>query len=68
MAHRLKYQPPLAFEPLLEFLGERAIPGIETVDGRTLRRSVRTPTGQIAVIGLTPEPVGGVRDARRADR
>ncbi len=59
MAHRLGYEPPLAFEPLLSFLGARAIPGVETFDGRTFRRSVRTTTGRIAVIRLTPDPARG---------
>jgi AraC family transcriptional regulator, regulatory protein of adaptative response / DNA-3-methyladenine glycosylase II len=59
MAHRLRYQPPLASEPLLSFLGARAIPGVEAFDGRTFRRSMRTTTGRIAVIGLTPDPARG---------
>ena len=59
MAHHLRYEPPLAFEPLLSFLGDRAIPGVEAFDGRTFRRSVRTPTGRIALIELTPDPAHG---------
>jgi AraC family transcriptional regulator of adaptative response / DNA-3-methyladenine glycosylase II len=58
MMHRLAYRPPLAFGPLMSFLGERAIPGVERFDGRTFRRSMRTPTGRLAVIGLTPDPEG----------
>lgn len=36
----LAYRPPLAWAALLEFLGGRAIPGVEQVDGSRYRRAV----------------------------
>jgi AraC family transcriptional regulator, regulatory protein of adaptative response / DNA-3-methyladenine glycosylase II len=51
---RLPFLPPLAMDPLMRFLGERAIPGVESFDGTTFHRSVRTRDGRPAVIGLTP--------------
>ncbi len=53
---RLAFRRPFAAGPLLSFLAERAIPGIEAMDGSTFRRSVRTKEGRAAVIGLTPHP------------
>jgi AraC family transcriptional regulator of adaptative response / DNA-3-methyladenine glycosylase II len=50
----LRYRPPLAMEPLMRFLSDRAIPGVESFDGTTFRRAVRTSDGRPAVIGLTP--------------
>lgn len=52
---RLTYRPPFAAEALFGFLGDRAIPGVETFDGSTLRRSVRTRDGGAALIGLRAE-------------
>lgn len=37
----LDYRPPLDWEAMLAFLGARAIPGVERVDGTTYRRTVR---------------------------
>jgi AraC family transcriptional regulator of adaptative response / DNA-3-methyladenine glycosylase II len=51
---RLRYRPPLAMDPLMRFLGDRAIPGVETFDGTTFRRSVRMSDGRSAVIALSP--------------
>lgn len=42
----------------MRFLGDRAIPGVETFDGRTFRRTMRTPDDRARVIGLTLEPAG----------
>ena len=53
---RLSYRSPLAVDPLMRFLGDRAIPCVESFDGTTFRRAVRTPDGRPAVIGLTPRP------------
>jgi AraC family transcriptional regulator of adaptative response / DNA-3-methyladenine glycosylase II len=39
----LGYRPPFAWETLLNFLGERAIPGVELVDGGRYRRTVAIP-------------------------
>lgn len=48
-AHRLEltlpFRPPLAWTALLRFLGLRAIPGVERVDGDVHARTVRTPSG-----------------------
>ena len=38
---RLPYRPPLAWDNLLSFLGDRAVPGVEEVVGGTYRRAVR---------------------------
>jgi AraC family transcriptional regulator of adaptative response / DNA-3-methyladenine glycosylase II len=35
-------------------LGDRAIPGVESLDGTAFRRAVRTPDGAHTVIALTP--------------
>lgn len=51
---RLAYRPPLAWRQLSAFLGERAIPGVEELDGSTYRRSVRTLDGDGVVLELTP--------------
>ena len=56
MTLRLSYRPPLAAGPLISFLGDRAIPGVEATDGSTFRRSLRTEDGHAAVIALTPCP------------
>lgn len=42
---RLAYRPPLAARELLQFLGARAVPGVEEVDGEAFRRSLRLPGG-----------------------
>jgi AraC family transcriptional regulator of adaptative response / DNA-3-methyladenine glycosylase II len=57
----------MAIDPLLGFLGDRAITGIESWDGSTFRRSVRTPDGGTAVIGLTPRPAQDLVRLRIAD-
>ncbi len=50
--------PPFDGEALLGFLGTRAVPGVESFDGRTYRRSIALAGGP-AVVELTPEE-GGV--------
>ena len=55
---RLRYRPPLAMDPLMRFLGDRAIPGVESFDGATFRRAVRTPDGRPAVISSRHDPAG----------
>ncbi len=42
---RLPYRAPLALTPLLEFLGRRAVAGIESFDGPTYTRSLSLPHG-----------------------
>jgi len=69
------FQPPLQAHALLAFLGARAIPGVEEVDGAAVRRSVRLPHGA-AVLEATigPEtvtvslPAGDQRDLGAAAR
>ena len=51
---RLDYWPPLAVAPLMRFLSDRAVPGVEVFDGVTFRRSIRTHGDRGVVIGLTP--------------
>ncbi len=50
---RLAYRPPFDAAAILEFLGTRAVPGVETWDGITYRRSLRLNHGA-GVVGLTP--------------
>jgi AraC family transcriptional regulator, regulatory protein of adaptative response / DNA-3-methyladenine glycosylase II len=54
---RLAYRPPFAAEPLLRFLAARAIPGVEHVDLRCYRRSLRMDSGAPIIIGLAPDLV-----------
>ncbi len=56
MTISLGYRPPLAMRSLFSFLADRTIPGVETFDGKTLRRATHTRTGGVTVIGLTPNP------------
>jgi AraC family transcriptional regulator of adaptative response / DNA-3-methyladenine glycosylase II len=55
-AFDLDYRPPLATGRLLAFLSDRAVPGLESFDGETFRRSVHGPEDGTAVIALTPRP------------
>jgi AraC family transcriptional regulator, regulatory protein of adaptative response / DNA-3-methyladenine glycosylase II len=50
---RLPYRAPFHADSIFEFLGLRAVPGIETWDGSTYRRSLRMSHGN-AVIAVTP--------------
>ena len=52
---RLPVRQPFDGDGLLAFLGPRAVPGIEEVDGGTYRRTLRLPHGP-AVVELTPAP------------
>ena len=52
----LGYRAPLAARPLMRFLGDRAIPGVESFDGRTYRRSIRTPEDRPLVIEISLDP------------
>jgi len=54
----LPHSQPFAAEPLLTFLRDRAIPGVEEVRDRTYRRSIGTSHGS-ALIALTPFPGEG---------
>jgi AraC family transcriptional regulator, regulatory protein of adaptative response / DNA-3-methyladenine glycosylase II len=50
---RLPYRPPFDGAGLLAFLGTRALPGVETCDGTTYRRTLRLPHG-VGIVALTP--------------
>jgi len=54
---RLPYRPPLAWEPLLGFLGPRAIPGVERIDGVTYRRSFALDAVE-GELSVSPGPDG----------
>jgi AraC family transcriptional regulator of adaptative response / DNA-3-methyladenine glycosylase II len=56
---RLAVREPFDGPALLEFLGTRAVPGVEEVAGGTYRRTLRLPHGP-GVVALTPAP-GHVR-------
>ncbi|MFN8234091.1 MAG: AlkA N-terminal domain-containing protein [Actinomycetota bacterium] len=51
----LAYRAPLPVQPLFGFLGERAIPGVETFDGLTLRRSIRIEDGRPMVFAVSAD-------------
>ncbi len=53
---RLPYRAPFHSESIFRFLGERAVPGVETWDGVTYRRSLRLNHGN-AVVSLSPGPM-----------
>jgi AraC family transcriptional regulator of adaptative response / DNA-3-methyladenine glycosylase II len=57
LAHRL----PFAAAQLLEFLGQRAIPGVESYDGATYTRSLRLPHGDGTVALSTDERADEIR-------
>ena len=46
---RLPYRAPMDLGATLEFLGDRAIPGVEAFDGGTLTRTLRLPGGPALV-------------------
>ena len=48
---RLAVRVPFASSEVMSFIGERAIPGVETWDGETYRRSLDLPGG-VGVVGL----------------
>jgi len=49
IAIRLPYRPPLAVEELFGFLALRAIPGVESGDSRSYRRTLTLPHGTAIV-------------------
>ncbi len=51
---RLAVREPFASGEVMSFIGERAIPGVESWDGHTYRRSVDLPGG-VGVIGLVAQ-------------
>ncbi len=61
---RLPCRRPFNPASVLEFLGLRALPGVEHLDGRAYRRSLRLPHGHGIVTLTAPETPNGAR--RRA--
>jgi AraC family transcriptional regulator of adaptative response / DNA-3-methyladenine glycosylase II len=59
---RLPYRAPFHAESIFGFLGDRAVPGIETWNGVTYRRSMRLNHGN-AVIAVSPGPSSPGQDA-----
>ncbi|WP_136918574.1 DNA-3-methyladenine glycosylase 2 [Polyangium aurulentum] len=55
IALRLDYRPPFAWDSMLSFLGARAIPGVEAVEGGVYRRTVRLG-GAVGWVAVTGEP------------
>ena len=55
MSLRLAYRAPFHSESIFGFLGDRAVPGIESWDGVTYRRSMRLNRGN-AVIAISAGP------------
>lgn len=49
---RLPFRRPLAWDALLDFLGRRAVPGVEQVEGGEYRRVLRLSGGP-AIVGLS---------------
>ncbi len=62
---RLAYREPCDVAASLEFLGVRAVPGVEEYDGATYRRALALPRGQ-GVVALSPD-AGFVRADLRLD-
>ncbi len=60
IAVRLAHRRPLAAGPLFEFLGQRAVPGLEAYDGEGYRRSLRLAHG-VGTVTLTVTDEGEVR-------
>ena len=56
---RLPARSPCDVEGLIDFLAARAVPGIETADAGTYRRSLRLPTGPGVVWLAARPPVPG---------
>jgi AraC family transcriptional regulator, regulatory protein of adaptative response / DNA-3-methyladenine glycosylase II len=50
---RLAHRRPFAAGPLLSFLADRAVPGIEVIEKGAYRRSLRLPHGE-GTVALTP--------------
>jgi AraC family transcriptional regulator, regulatory protein of adaptative response / DNA-3-methyladenine glycosylase II len=58
---RLAHRIPMAGQQLFDFLGQRAILGIESYDGHTYRRSLRLPHGNGTVTLRASDTAGQVR-------
>ncbi len=62
---RLPCRRPFSPESVLAFLGTRALPGVETLDGASYRRSLRLPHGHGVVALRAPDGGGDGADGRR---
>ncbi|MEU1665749.1 AlkA N-terminal domain-containing protein [Streptomyces sparsogenes] len=57
---RLRYRPPLNGTALVTWLRDRAVPGVEEVDGDRYRRTLRLPRGSgVAELDLNSATSGG---------
>ena len=66
---RLPTRQPFAGDDVLAFLGQRALPGVESWDGTTYRRSLRLPGGHgVVSLRTAPEHVDARRSPRVVDR
>ena len=61
---RLPCRRPFSPASVLEFLGARALPGVESVSGSSYRRSLRLPHGHGIVTLAAPDGAGEARDER----
>ncbi len=60
LALRLRYRPPLNGTALVTWLRDRAVPGVEEVDGDRYRRTLRLPRGSgVAELDLNSAISGG---------
>ncbi|MGW3570360.1 DNA-3-methyladenine glycosylase 2 family protein [Streptomyces sp. NPDC000941] len=60
LALRLRYRPPLNGTALVTWLRDRAVPGVEEVDGDRYRRTLRLPRGSgVAELDLNSATSGG---------
>ena len=59
---RLAYQPPFDWAALVGFLGPRAIPGVEAVEGDCYRRTIGLD-GRHGVVEVKPAPQGAQLEA-----
>ena len=57
MTLSLPYRPPLAWDALLAYLAARAIPGVESVGGRSYRRTLRVGDAPIVIEAAHAAPV-----------
>jgi len=62
IALRLAHRRPFAASRLFDFLGQRAVAGVESYDGLTYRRSLRLPHGH-GTVTLSPGHDGDAVDA-----
>ena len=64
----LAYRPPIELEGLLGFLGQRAVPGIESWDGRAYSRVLALPHGEGFVSVSAGDPRASDSNAKPAPK